>query len=177
MLYLNICRNIFLALSRLYIPNCFTRKNNFSIWWERFKKSFLEDLIELTYIGNVTWEKEEIYYLERGHYSPADFEFSRFFKNTRKYKKRRKTAKRGEKSRWRTVLERVSAQSNGDFPIKLQIKSHILFECQWDHGGYHESWSGKERNGVEKKRVRSYAGRIAPGQEVSSPFPGGKIFF
>lgn len=28
----------------------------------------------------------------------------------------------------------LSVQSDGGFPIKLQIKTHILLECQWVHG-------------------------------------------
>lgn len=33
----------------------------------------------------------------------------------------------------------LSVQSDGGFPIKLQIKTHILLEWQWGPWRYHES--------------------------------------
>lgn len=63
----------------------------------------------------------------------------------------------------------LSVQSDGSFPIKLQIKTHILLKCQWAGGditrveGETEGWQG--------------IGRIASQQELSLPFPARKNFF
>jgi len=52
--------------------------------------------------------------------------------STRKGKLRENMRRGRRTGKCDSARTRLSARSDGGFPIKLQIKTHILFECQWD---------------------------------------------
>lgn len=91
-------------------------------------------------------------------------------KGTRKDGKQRKEEEGGREDSARML----SVQSDGGFPIKLQIKTHILLECQWVRGDITKVEGATEK--WRKTGGRS-TGRIASQQELSLPFPGGKKIF
>lgn len=75
-----------------------------------------------------------------------------------KYKRvQEKTEKQSSEGRERTrgtvlTAQMLPARSDGGVPIKLQIKTHILFKCQWDRGDITRVEEREVGGMTEKKR-------------------------